>query len=559
MAFTACDHRAEQGSKTKDVTSTTGAFDSTGLWIPVSPERLKKLSKLTIKAGSVNIYSGDKGGSTADPNYKRNIDSIEAALWVIPSKDPKRYFNLQQTTLQVSENEIKIRGALGLDSISLPLQQKKQGKPFVRHSELSEIISVCPTDLSKNTHFHEHIKKKLPDSTLTMEPEKYDPDAFISYKPFTISEIFVTKSSLKLGLVCNYHANFKEHPNKKGFRIKFSSKVELAFDADIFEVNPDDSFSGMRVKDHQTEIKKDKGDYGTRYFPIDAIDFSSPEAPKFVRSIQKWNLTKGIVIDDVLDLDGKKLADHEYGTLYVHGIRRAVASLKESFPKLGDRISLKTQSPEREVNLALRISRDQTTTGLANMLVEDSTGEILQAAVNIDGAKLRKSQNKMKLLKEVGLSLDSEQDFALLVDYLVMHEIGHALGLRHNFEGFSNDASGKPRVDALMSYPFFALPPSLFSIDKMDYRDHDILSLKYLYSDSFEEPEAKRSEILKSLFDYRLSKDDMVGFPSFNSQVHLQRTFTLLEESSHDLIVGFRKNPEWREKIKVILETPAPE
>lgn len=172
------------------------------------------------------------------------------------------------------------------------------------------------------------------------------------------------------------------------------------------------------------------------------------------------------------------------------GIKRAIAFWNTRLNLHGVQLVLqeevwKGHIADPNINLFSTV-RTQTYTGVATTTVDSRTGEHQWSRVLIAPNALR---------ERVELFGDAAPQLLQLVDFVLIHELGHTLGLRHNFVA---------PLSSYMSYPPTWFPSEQGELHFMPVTlngDYDRFAIEYGYRSVKDESLYQASALLQSLID----------------------------------------------------------
>jgi hypothetical protein len=308
-----------------------------------------------------------------------------------------------------------------------------------------------------------------------------------------------------------------------------------------------------------SELPTYQNGFGTRFFVDEKKQGTADSA------VQRWNPKRPtIVIDDLTSASGADLKTTELGPWIQEALKIATADLRIKFPQFGQKIKLRSESPSLQADIEFDIHVDGVHSGINFKVVDDDSGEIRQISMKIAQSTLIKQITSMlKGFADLGLIQNPEKSLKESIQMMTIHELGHALGLRHNFEGYGMYQNWGNDLQSAMSYALLGIPID-FLTDRIEFKPHDILSLKILYADVTASVLESRQQFIQEIRAYPMSPDDFrhMTETEFSSDLpkdlerHLQKALRYLEQANNPYLSNFKaSDPLWRQKIAAIYQT----
>jgi hypothetical protein len=416
--------------------------------------------------------------------------------------------------------------------------RKNADRPFIDTGKLSEkFFSACPTNFfASDGPLMAQLKTHQSSAKLSLESSDNNGPA--------VDRIVLRPKGLTWSIHCVYALNWSDIAETK---IMADLEFELRLESDVVIFPQALSAKGTQPSVRDT-TPTEQGNHGTRY-QKDYAAKNSDEAP-----VYRWRpKNKSIVIDDQQDTLGRSLSDSEEGRLLQEGLKIATADLRIKFAALGNTIQLRSEKPALTANVVFAL---EDTSGADLLMIDDATGEIGKARLKIGKKSLRFGQLKMlEEFEKLGLienKQHSEKDAFLS---MVMCDFGEILGLRANYAGYGMINNWGNDLQSMMSFASIAVPMELLS-DRVEWKDHDLLSLEILYADLSPDLLATRENLIQKVLAFPLSPDESIpGNRPNASNLPFEAAIRYLGKSSHPRLVRFREtDSDWRNKIAAIYQ-----
>lgn len=525
----------DESSRIKDVTpSATG--DSGGLELQID---LKALSSAKISvipsAGKLDLWSMLYDDAVTSKIQARiGALKIDQANHVSISDHGN---SIQTAKASLASKSVMLSGISGRPAEKLLSVREKNGNTVVFSRDLStDFFSDCPSEfLTPNGTFFTHFRKSESIPPITIEGDLAPSITKVIYRPKGITWL----------LSCERVIGWSDIPESK-LMLKVSFEVKLESDKIIFPgVASDPKYPALKVG----SIKTEADGHGTRYFR----DYASMEPESTF--IQRWNpLRNRIVIDDMNDSFGKPLSQFKQGPWVQEALKIATADLRIKFPELGKKIALTSEQPRLQPDIAFAMGDAMGNAGIALMLLDDKNGELRQARIGLgEESNLNGRVKMIDGFHKLGLIEDPKRSFKDSYLFTVLHELGHTLGLRHNFAGYGMNKNWGNDLQAVMSYAMIGFPIEFVS-DKIEWKPHDILSLKILYADTPGAGSQNRGAWIQEILRFPLSQDEFFNENPFGEfPEHLKAAIRFLENTNHPKVVKFRDNtPDWKSRVRTV-------
>jgi len=534
MAFAGCRARTDS-SRVKDITPSL-ISDSGGLEIELDPKAFQAATfRLTQSSGKLELWSM-LSDTLIDKKMQARLGGFKINLYnMISGTDHGS--GPPQIKQSISKTFLSFTGIPGKDpSKNIPLNEKA-GALLVTSKNLSaEFFSDCPTGyLGANGKLQTSLRKDPNVPPFTIEGDMTP----------TITKVVYRPDGITWKVNCERIVSWPDIVESK-LMIKVTFEVQLNADRKIFPgATSDSKYPSLKM----TSLITEREGFGTRYFR----DYASFNTESIV--LQRWNpLRARIVIDDVKNIDGKALGNSEYGNWIQEALKIATADLRMKLPSLGKKIILTSEQPRLQPDIAFSLGDAMGAAGMAMMLLDDKNGEIRQARIGIGGeSNLNGRIQMIDGFHKLGLIDDPKKSFRDSFLIMVTHELGHTLGLRHNFAGYGLNKNWGNDLQSVMSYAMIGFPMEFIS-EKVEWKPHDILSLKILYSELGGEDQRSRQDLIAEVLKYPLSQDEMLSENLFGDFAgHFVTALKYLEVTNHPKMAQFREtNPDWKSKIKAI-------
>jgi len=445
--------------------------------------------------------------------------------------------NLPAIKKFLAQTTLSFQGIPGNDPGRTIFIREKNGSTYIPSKDLSaDFFARCPSNyLTETGKLQINLRKNQSVPAFIIEDDS----------PPSITKVIYRPSGIHWVLTCEPVVSWPDIPESKMF-VKLSFEVRLDADRVIL---PGAASNPNYQPITSAALGSEQNGFGTRYFK----DYSSGNPDK--SSIQRWNpLRERLVIDDTNDSSGKALSTTEYGRWIKEGLKIATADLRMKFPPLGNKIALTSEQPRLQPDIAFSLGDAMGAAGIAMTLLDDKNGEIRQARIGIGGESNLSGRIKMiDGFYKLGMLDDPKRSYRESFLTMVIHELGHTLGLRHNFAGYGLNNNWGNDLQAVMSYAMIGFPIEFVS-EKVEWKPHDILSLKILYADLAGNSSGNRGALISEILKYPLSTDEMLSNNPFGDFAgHFTRALKYLETMNHPKMVRFREtNPDWKAKIKSV-------
>jgi hypothetical protein len=497
-------------------------------------------------------------------NFTIDVSSAELVLWsthddreikdklnerLSPySLDNKNWLRTNQLSglgpvkIQSDSNKLTFKEFPGISGTKVVNLKQVSGTMQVNSQDLStKLFSSCPvTFVASDSGFANDIGKK--NSSSSSAPVKIEN---VTDAP-TIKEVLFKPRGIYWKIECNYAISWSDLAENK-ILAQFQFNLNIEGDQVIFpRIIKDLNFPVIRKSEFTTE----KNGFGTRFFSDETKTIEQDG------SIQRWNPKRtSIVIDDTEFASGNDLQSSDLGRMTKESLKVAAADLRVKFPEFGRKIKLRSETPGSKPDIAFNINEQHEKSEVPTKLVDNDSGELKHARVSIlDEAKIHESLRMLTGFAELGLIPDAKKSFKEAFEMMVIHALGHALGLRHNFSGYGMYQNWGNDLQAAMSYALLGIPVD-FLTDRLEFKPHDILSLKILYADVTPELAESRPKLIDEILSYRLSEDDLPDHKG-GIQEHLANAIKYLEGTNNPNLLKFREtDPDWKEKIKAVYKT----
>lgn len=229
----------------------------------------------------------------------------------------------------------------------------------------------------------------------------------------------------------------------------------------------------------------------------------------------------------------------------------AAADLRLKFPVLGSRIALRSEKPDMTGTIAFAIAAPDDESGSELVQLDDTTGEIYQTRIILGKRYQYFGQPKMiQGFADNGLLENVEHAVKESFLTMVIREIGLALGLRPNFKGYGVAGNWGNDLQSVMSFVEMAMPIE-FLTDRLEWKDHDILSFKILYGNLDAETRAAQAELVSKVMTFSLSGDDMLAQNRAAEYVQpFVQALHFLEQTTQPQMLRFRaEHSDWKKKM----------
>ncbi len=413
-------------------------------------------------------------------------------LEIQPSQLEKNFIMI--LTLEKGLGIRDLLGGLPIDEYVLTFRRMEDKVLWIKRNPYFRAAKGTPVERAVEHAFSDSILTTLP-----IEAEHPKTGALlIDIQKYLLSDIPALSFALQQALGEEYSLNkdashlsyLKVFPENIEFGVLYNyvtskpNYIEGLPDARSVELGVRYSVSELRETDYRPRLADDR----VGYFLVALKDFSSdnPRSP-FVRYIIRWNLQKA---DPTATISPPKKpivfwVENTVPVEYREAVREGILMWNKAFEKAGfrDAIVAKIQPDDADWDAAdvryntIRwiTSSDVSFGGIGPARVNPLTGEILDADILIENETVRGIRQYYRRIIaprsstfpafpfqpsfnfcEFGSVLQTEASFALLamtargdlppedvppefvhayIRELVGHEVGHVLGLRHNFKG----------------------------------------------------------------------------------------------------------------------------
>ncbi len=360
-----------------------------------------------------------------------------------------------------------------------------------------------------------------------------------------IDRITVRPKGLSWMLHCTYAISWTDIVETK---IMADLEFELHLDGDKV-IFPQAQSSSNHLPSHSEPMVTENGTFGTRF----QKDYSAPDlnaTPNY-----HWNpRTTPIVIDDLDNTFGQPFANSEQGQWIQEAIKIATADLRIKFPALGSRIALRSEKPALTGTIAFGLDDRNESEGTELIMLDDKTGELRQVRI-ILGKRYQYFGHPKMLAGFAENGLLENVQHAVKESFLTMgiSEVGGALGLRPNYSGYGAANNWGNDLQSVMSFVEMALPME-FLTDRLEWKEHDILSFKILYANLDSETKSTQAQLLAKAMTLSLSSDEMLIQNRTGRQSRpFQQALLFLETTTQPQVAHFRaQHPDWKEKMASI-------
>ncbi|MHA2611656.1 MAG: zinc-dependent metalloprotease [bacterium JZ-2024 1] len=444
----------------------------------ISPEKEKFLNVIQGLEKQEGIFTFYRG--------KKNL-----YLELKPDQLDKEYIFLG--TLEKALGVQGFLGGLPLDEFIVVFRQVEEEKVFfIRKNPYFQVKKDDPLKRAVEHAFSDSLLAVFP--VVAKNPDTQS--ILIDFLPFLLSDYFGLQSALKQWLNSFYKVNgdasylsyFKVFPENAEFSVLMNYQTEEGVYVEGIP-DPRNFWLGIR---YSISTFPQTSDYVPRYaddrvghFYVAIKDFSqkNPKEP-FVRYIIRWNLKKAKP-EEELSPPVKPIVfwvENSTPPEYRQAVIEGILMWNKAFEEIGFRNAIEARiQPDdadwdpadvRYNTVRWITSSDVSFAGIGPARINPITGEILDADVLIEGEAIRGIQWLYKLQIEprslpvprqgifaqwgceYSALLAQEASFGLFAHFLrtgdegvpqdfvndyirelVAHEIGHVLGLRHNFKG----------------------------------------------------------------------------------------------------------------------------
>ncbi len=419
--------------------------------------------------------------------------------------------------------------------------QTQLDRHYINSQQISNgLFNSCPTTFfADDGPFYEHLKANSEKSKVIIETAGSESGA-----P-TVEKITVHPRGITWQLHCTYAISWNDIDTTK---VMAELYFELTLEGDTV-IFPRAQSVQSEIIQSSAGLVTENGDFGTRFQKdYNATDLNS--APLY-----HWNPQRApIVIDDMDSIMGKSLSNTEHGQWLKEGIKIATADLRNKFPAFGNRIYLRSEKPLLTPTIAFSVEDSDENSGTDFLMFDDKTGEMQQAQIIIGHRYNSFGHARMlERFAENGLLDNTTRAIKETFLTMVMSQLGGALGLRPNYAGYGAQNNWGNDLQSVMSFAELAIPME-FLTDKIEWKDHDILSLKILYSRIDSETNSTRAETIAKVMSFSLGGDELLIQNRVTAQWQpFLRALTFFETTIHPQVARFRSaNPDWKSKIENI-------
>ena len=411
---------------------------------------------------------------------------------------------------------------------------------LIKINDLSSgFFRTCPTDFySAGGTLIPALRKSSGGASITIEPAGGSEDST------EVKSLEFRADGITWSIECFYDIAWSDTPQTKVL-------ANLSFE---FSLNANKILFPAAVADAKYEsiaastLDTDRDGKGTRYGTCS--NQNSADVP-----VIRWSPHRDkIVVDDVQDFAGGSLNISDEGRWLQEGLKIAAADMRLKVPGLGRKLVLRSEQPTLSGDISFATSETGKTSPLTINVRDNDKGEIRQTFLPIGAESNIKGMPMMlKGFEALGLIEHAEKSYKDAYLITVLHDLGHALGLRHNLSGYGTNNNWGNDLEAVMSFPMAGIPMD-FLTDKVEWKPHDILSLKILYADLSPDVLREKDALVKEVLQYPLSgtEDDNVR-PKKLIDRQLAAAINYLEVTNNPRITLFRtEHADWRAQIKSI-------
>ena len=538
VALSACRSR-DDSTRLKDITPSI-IDDSAGLELEINTNALASAKlKLSYSTGDLEMWS-----MLSDDIVQKKINpritpfKLDGHLTIPASQ---LHSESQSIASNIIPGGFSFSGISGFQDGKKIETKEKNGRLIVLSKDLSaEFFDFCPTNfLSNDGYLASQIRKTPTPTPLVLESQK------TGEPQITLTQVVYRPDGITWRGNCENLLSWNDI-NETKVMVILNFEIRLNSDKIIFpEAASDPQYPALT----EGVLKTERDGKGTRFFK----DYASTDLTKI--NIQRWNPNRPrIVINDTTESSGKPLKTTEQGRWVQEAIKIAVADLRMKVPPFGKKIALTSEQPRLSPDIAFFLGDAKGNAGLAMTLLDNKNGEIRQARIGI--GEESKIMGRFKMLEgfaKFGMIEDPQRSFRDSFLVMVMHELGHTLGLRHNFDGYGMTGNWGNDLQSVMSYAMIGMPIEFVS-DKIEWKPHDLLSLQILYSEVSGSDSRHRQTLIDEILKFPLSPDEMMSENLFGGlQEHLGKAIKYLETTNNPKVTKFRQgNTDWKNKIKAI-------
>ena len=411
---------------------------------------------------------------------------------------------------------------------------------FIKVNDLtSDLFRSCPTDyFSGGGPLIPALQKKSDGASIVVEP------AGGSEGLPEVKSIEFRADGITWSIECFYDIAWSDIPETKVLA-NLTFELSLTSDKTLFPgALADTKYQSIAISDLETT----HDGKGTRY---GFCDNQNQEDPPVVR----WSPRRDkIVVDDVRDYAGGSFNNSDEGRWLQEGLKIAAADLRLKLPSLGKKFILRSEQPTLTGDISFAVSATEKTSPLSVQVRDNIKGEIRQVCLPIGSeSNIRGMPAMLKGFEALGLIDHAEKSYKDAYLITVLHDLGHAMGLHHNLSGYGLNQNWGNDLDAVMSLPMPGIPMD-FLTDKVEWKPHDILSLKILYADLSSDIFREKDKLIKEVLQYPLSTAEDDSFrPSRLIDRQLVVALNYLEVTNNPRMTAFRtEHPDWKAQIKSI-------
>lgn len=531
-----CRSRDDAATRTKEQTAahveSKKKFD-----LEIDSSKLAEVSaKLEFTHASLELWSASIDAAINEKVSSRIRPFILDQGTAIPAEHLAA--SSQAVSFSLDKNDIVLTSKNIWQGRHLPIENRLERTYLSSEDLSSKLFQRCPTDyFSRNGRFASLMQAPWSKTKATFDVSQQDQQDVklisATFRPDGISWKGTCAAAIGWSDLSQTKVIAELH-----FELKLTTNHSI-----FPEAKSDANYPVITERDIPSEVPG----HGTRFFKGELTKEGDP------KPLQRWNpYRQRIVIDDSKDKSGLDLTRSQYGQWIQEALKIGVADLRIKLPAFGKKIVLVSEQPLLEPDIAFSVTESTSIDDLAATLVIDSTkGEIKKSRIKLGEEALL--YGRFKMLEEftkLGLIDDAKTSYRDAVQLMILHELGHALGLRHNFAGYGMRGNWGNDLQSVMSFATMGLPPD-FLTDKIEWKPHDIVSLKILYAELFSTNSQGIQSLITEVLQYPLSRDDSPI--EHSSPEHFRRALDYLATTNHPKVAGFRSaEPEWQQRIKAI-------